>query len=49
MREAHELARRVLAERRTTLDELSVRLLEKEVIEGDELRQLVEAGATNGA
>ncbi len=48
MREAHDLARRVLAERRTTLDELSARLLEKEVIEGEELRQLVEAVATKG-
>ena len=49
MREAHEVALRLLGERRTTLDELSVRLLEKEVIEGEELRTLVEAGAEKGA
>jgi cell division protease FtsH len=35
--EAHETARRVLRERRATLDVLSERLLEKEVIEADEL------------
>jgi cell division protease FtsH len=34
-------ARRVLAERRQVLEELSERLLEKEVIEGDELRELL--------
>jgi cell division protease FtsH len=35
--EAHETARRVLRERRATLDVLSERLLEKEVIEAEEL------------
>jgi cell division protease FtsH len=35
--EAHETARRVLRERRATLDVLSERLLEKEVIESEEL------------
>jgi cell division protease FtsH len=40
--EAHETARRVLRERRGTLDRISERLLEKEVIEGDELRSLIE-------
>ncbi len=45
MREAHEVALRLLGERRAKLDELSERLLEKEVIEGAELRALVEAGA----
>jgi cell division protease FtsH len=39
--EAHEDARRVLRERRDILDQLSERLLEKEVIEGDELRALL--------
>jgi cell division protease FtsH len=39
--EAHEEARRVLRERRSVLDELSRRLLEKEVIEADELLSIV--------
>ena len=39
--EAHETARRVLRERRDTLDALSVRLLEKEVIEADELKAIM--------
>jgi cell division protease FtsH len=39
--EAHETARRILRERRQTLDELSVRLLEKEVIEADELQAIM--------
>jgi cell division protease FtsH len=39
--EAHNEARRVLRERRDVLDELSRRLLESEVIEGDELRTLL--------
>jgi cell division protease FtsH len=39
--EAHEDARRVLRERRDILDQLSERLLDKEVIEGDELRALL--------
>ena len=39
--EAHEQARRVLRERKDTLAELSRRLLDKEVIEGDELRALL--------
>src|SRR5204863_182164 len=38
---AHNEARRVLRERRDILDELSIRLLDKEVIEGDELRTLL--------
>jgi cell division protease FtsH len=46
MTEAHDTARRVLGEQRATLETLTRRLLEKEVIEGDELRQiLAEAGA----
>ena len=40
---------RVLTGQRDVLETLSGRLLEKEVIEGDELRELMEAGATNGA
>jgi cell division protease FtsH len=39
--DAHNEARRVLRERVAILDELSRRLLEKEVIEGDELRALI--------
>jgi cell division protease FtsH len=39
--DAHNEARRVLRERRDSLDELSRRLLEKEVVEGDELRALL--------
>ena len=39
--EAHDDARRVLSERRDILDELSLRLLDREVIEGDELRALL--------
>jgi cell division protease FtsH len=35
--DAHEIARRVLRERRGTLDTLALRLLEKEVIESEEL------------
>jgi cell division protease FtsH len=39
--EAHDTARRVLRERRDTLDRVSERLLEKEVIEAEELRVLM--------
>jgi cell division protease FtsH len=39
--EAHETARRVLRERHETLDRLSERLLEKEVIESEELREIM--------
>jgi cell division protease FtsH len=39
--EAHDEARRVLLERRGSLDELSKRLLDREVIEGEELRALL--------
>jgi cell division protease FtsH len=39
--EAHETARQVLRERRDTLDVLSARLLEKEVIEADELKGIM--------
>jgi cell division protease FtsH len=39
--DAHNEARRVLRERRDHLDELAHRLLDKEVVEGDELRTLL--------
>jgi cell division protease FtsH len=39
--EAHETSRRVLRERRATLDALSERLLEKEVIEAEELKAIM--------
>jgi cell division protease FtsH len=39
--DAHNEARRLLRERRDILDELSARLLYKEVVEGDELRALL--------
>jgi cell division protease FtsH len=39
--DAHETARRVLRERRATLDALSERLLEKEVIEAEELKTIM--------
>ena len=38
---AHDTALSVLRERRSVLDELSARLLDREVIEGDELRELL--------
>ncbi len=39
--EAHETARRILRDHRKTLDVLSLRLLEKEVIEADELKAIM--------
>jgi cell division protease FtsH len=39
--DAHDNARRILRERRDTLDALSLRLLEKEVIESDELLSIM--------
>jgi cell division protease FtsH len=39
--EAHELARRLLEERRDRLEIVTRRLLEREVMEGDELRQIL--------
>jgi cell division protease FtsH len=41
MSEGHALARQLLAERRDILEKVARRLLEKEVIEGDELRELM--------
>jgi cell division protease FtsH len=40
---AEDRARRILSERRESLDVLSARLLEKEVVEGEELRELLAA------
>jgi cell division protease FtsH len=39
--EAHETARQILRDRRDTLDALSARLLEKEVVEADELQTIM--------
>jgi cell division protease FtsH len=44
--EADQRARTMLTEHRASLDLLTERLLEKEVIEGDELRELLGAAAT---
>jgi cell division protease FtsH len=41
MTEAHNSARAVLADYRATLETVATRLLQKEVIEGDELRQIL--------
>jgi cell division protease FtsH len=40
--DAHNEARRILLERRGVLETVTRRLLEKEVMEGDELREIVE-------
>jgi cell division protease FtsH len=45
LRDAHERARAVLSEHRATLDRVTKRLLEVEVMEGDELRRIVAAPA----
>jgi cell division protease FtsH len=47
--EAHDNARRILRERRQTLDDLSERLLEKEVIEADELKEIMGPGVGHDA
>ncbi|HVW04072.1 MAG TPA: ATP-dependent zinc metalloprotease FtsH [Vicinamibacterales bacterium] len=47
--EAETAARGILTTHRTTLDQLTERLLEKEVLEGDELREMLGAGAGAGA
>ncbi len=39
--ESHEVARRILRDRRETLDVLTARLLEKEVIEAEELKMIM--------
>jgi cell division protease FtsH len=43
--EAHAVARRILTERRDRLETVTRRLLEKEVMEGDELRTILAEGA----
>ncbi|MGE5360862.1 MAG: ATP-dependent zinc metalloprotease FtsH [Bacteroidales bacterium] len=43
MTEGHALARTLLSERRKALETVARRLLEKEVIEGDELRELIKS------
>jgi cell division protease FtsH len=47
--EAHNDARRILLDRRDLLEEVTRRLLEKEVMEGDELRAILAADAGKGA
>jgi cell division protease FtsH len=47
--DAHEQARRVLGEHRSTLEALTRRLLEKEVIDGEELRQIIAAARAGDA
>jgi cell division protease FtsH len=49
MTDAHDLARTVLAERRGILEAVARRLLEKEVIEGEELREIVRAHGSGSA
>jgi cell division protease FtsH len=44
--DAHALARRILNERRDRLELVTRRLLDKEVMEGDELRAILAEGAT---
>ena len=41
--EAHDLARITLTERREYLETVTTRLLEREVMEGDELREILNA------
>jgi cell division protease FtsH len=45
MSDSHALARRILTERRDRLETVTRRLLEKEVMEGDELRTILSEGA----
>ncbi len=47
LNEAHETARRVLGERRDVLDRLSERLLEKEVVESEELKTILGPGPSS--
>lgn len=47
--EAHETARRILTERRDALERVTRRLLEKEVIDSQELRSLLDEHATDTA
>jgi cell division protease FtsH len=43
MTEAHDRASQILREHRTTLDAVVRLLLEREVVEGEEVRRLLEA------
>jgi cell division protease FtsH len=47
--EAHNDARRILMEKRDLLETITRRLLEKEVMEGDELRAILDASQTSQA
>jgi cell division protease FtsH len=47
--EAHATARRILSENREALETVTRRLLEVEVMEGEELRRLLEARVTTTA
>ena len=49
MTEAHDAARRHPDERRDTLEAVTRRLLEKEVMEGDELRAIMVDSAPHAA
>jgi cell division protease FtsH len=49
MTDAYAAALSVLGERRAALAEISRRLLEREVVEGDEIRRLLSAGSNQGA
>ena len=47
--EAHNEARRILMEKRSVLETITRRLLDKEVMEGDELRAILDAAQTSEA
>jgi len=47
--EAHATARRILSDNREVLETVTRRLLEVEVMEGEELRRLLEARVTTTA
>jgi cell division protease FtsH len=49
MEEAHGRAREVLSSRRRALDDLAHRLLEKEVIEGEEVRRILQGAEATGS
>ena len=49
LNEAHATARQILSDNRDKLENVTRRLLEVEVMEGDELRQILTPAATPGA
>lgn len=49
MEETHQRVRKILSERRNVLDSLAHLLAEKEVVQGDELRQLLSASTNQGS